>query len=442
MSGMESYTVKQGDTLGGIALRFLGTETRWKEIVIKNPQLAMRKRMADGSPAIVPGDILVFSRENPGVVGSSYSGAGPAAASAPGQSVALDQSAPRDISVTVGGREFTGFTAYTLSLPPDSFDAFSFSSVWDASRAECRKAFGAFSYADCAVKMGGEVVFSGTLLPASPSISENSRTISIQGYPKCGVLGDSCLPPTAFPAEFRGLSISQIARKCAEPFGVGVKVEGDEGGPFGEGVALSPSETVLSFLEKLARQRGLVISNTPSGELLLYSPVEESPSASFREGVPPFLSCRAQFDGQKMFSHVVGMAPAGGRKDEKSASFTYENKFLTSRGILRVHCETIEDARAGTIEGATKALAARMFASSARWSLSVAGHRDARGRLYRKNQTVTVTAPDAEIYRETRLVVDEVTFRRGDSEGEVAELSLVLPGVRSGTLPESFPWEE
>lgn len=436
---MDSYIVRQGDTLGEIALRFLGSESRWKEVAERNPQLAARRRMSDGSPAILPGDVLVLERESPGAAGGADSGSGADSAT---PAAPLDSSAPRDISVVVGGREFTGFTAYTLSLPSDSFDAFSFSSVWDPSREECRKAFGAFSYADCSVKMGGELVFSGTLLPANPSVSESSRTISVQGYPRCGVLGDSCLSPTAFPAEFRGLTVSQIARKCAEPFGIGVKIEGDEGAPFGDGVALSPSETVLAFLSRLAKQRGLVVTNTPSGDLLLRSPSEEPPSAGFREGVPPFVSLRAQFDGQKMFSHVVGLTPAGTKKDEKAASFTYENKFLTKRGVLRVHAETIDDADAGTIEGATKALAARMFASAARYSLVVAGHRGADGRLYRKNQAVTVAAPGAEIYRETRLVVDEVAFRRSDSEGEVAELSLVLPGVRSGVLPESFPWEE
>lgn len=435
---MESYIVRQGDTLGGISLRFLGTETRWREIVARNPQLAGRRTMADGSPAIVPGDALAVGRENPGKVG-----AGEGAAMAEGAAaIALDESAPRDISVTVGGREFTGFTAYTLSLPSDSFDAFCFSSVWDPSRAECREAFGAFAYAPCAVRMGGELVFSGTLLPANPSVSENSRTISIQGYPKCGVLGDSCLPPTAFPAEFRGLSLSQVAGKCAEPFGVGVVLDGDEGEPFGAEVAIAPTETVLSFVEKLARQRGLVVSNTPSGDLLLCSPKVESPSASFAEGRPPFLLCSARYDGQKMFSHVVGFAPAGGKSGGKSARYVYENKSLSSRGVLRVHAETIGDADEGTIEVATKALAARMFAAAARWSLKVMGHRGADGRLYRKNQSVTVVAPSAGIYRETALVVDEVVFRRSGSEGEVAELSLVLPGARSGTLPESFPWEE
>ena len=432
-----SYTVKSGDTLGAIALRFLGNSNRWPEIVSKNPILASRKKMSDGSPVIFVGDALILEKENPSIVED-----GNVDAAGAKNVVALDEKAAQDVSIDINGNRFTGFTAYTLSFPSDTFDAFSFSSVWDAERDECKAAFGAFTYAPCSVRLDGELLFSGVLLPASPSVSDSSRTISLQGYPKCGVLGDSCLPLSAFPAEFNGLTLSQIAKKCASPFGVAVKIDGDEGAAFDEEVSISPSETVLSFLEKLAKQRGLIISNTQAGELLLYAPKEEKSSVELVEGKPPFVSMSVQFDGQKMFSHVIGLTPVKDKKDEKAASFVFENKALISRGVLRVHSETIEDATEATIESATKALAARMLASSAKWSLTVKGHRGSDGKIYHKNQTVLVYAPNAEIYKKTALTIDEVTLKRSDSEGAVAVLSLVLPGVRSGALPDSFPWEE
>ena len=90
----------------------------------------------------------------------------------------------------------------------------------------------------------------------------------------------------------------------------------------------------------------------------------------------------------------------------------------------------------------TKATAGRMFANSVKYELVVSGHRDRTGKLYRKNMCISVYAPDAEIYRETKFQVDEVTMTRSDSDGEKTMFSLVLPGARDGKLPERFPWEE
>ena len=83
-----------------------------------------------------------------------------------------------------------------------------------------------------------------------------------------------------------------------------------------------------------------------------------------------------------------------------------------------------------------------MFANAVKYTLTVTGHRDKNGRLYRKNMTVSLFAPDAEVYRDTKLQVDSVQLSRSDSDGDIAVLSLVLPGARTGQLPEVFPWEE
>ena len=50
---MRSYTVKSGDTLNRISVRYYGTPQRWTEIVKANPQLAGRKLVYDGSSGLV-----------------------------------------------------------------------------------------------------------------------------------------------------------------------------------------------------------------------------------------------------------------------------------------------------------------------------------------------------------------------------------------------------
>jgi len=61
----KQHTVKSGDTLGAISIQYLGTFSKWQEIVKANPQLAGRRTAIDGSPLIYVGDVLTIPSEAP-----------------------------------------------------------------------------------------------------------------------------------------------------------------------------------------------------------------------------------------------------------------------------------------------------------------------------------------------------------------------------------------
>lgn len=421
-----SYTVQPGDELGRISVRFYGSPSRWTEIAHANPQLSGRRTAADGSPLIFPGDTLIIPSDT-------------AATVPPKETVSLDPSAPEDFALVLGGRRYTGFTGYTLAMSMEGVDAFSFSTVWDAADAELRRAFNPFGYTDCEVYYDGEVAFRGKVLPPSPSVEPSAKTINVQGYPLCGVLIDSCLPESLQPAEYSGLDLRQIAETVCGPFGVPVTVKGDVGAAFDK-VGAEVSDRAWDFLRTLAVQRGMMLSNTEDGGLLIYTPESPAVSASFRQGEFPFISCAAEFDRQGMYSHITGYSKTTG--ENTSQKYTWENGLLINAGVLRCHAEVVEDTGEGGLEKAVKSLAAKMFAGCVKYKLSVSGHRDKDGKLYRKNMAVSVNAPGAEIYRDTKFLVDELTFRRSDGEGARTDFVLVLPGSRTGELPEVFPWEE
>ena len=422
----KTYIVKSGDTLSGISVRYYGVPGRWPEIVRANPQLSGRKPVIDGSPVVFPGDKLIV----PGVENSAGSQA---------KSVVMDKNAPQDLGLVGAGKKFTGFTGYTLVRAVQGVDGFSFSSPWDSSRPELRAAFTPFAYPVFDVYFDDDLVFKGRALPPSLEIGPSSKDITVQGYPLCGVLLDSCLPPSLHPAEYNGLGLEQIARTVCEPFGVEVSVEGDAGAAFSK-VDAQVSDKAWDFLNKLAQQRGMYMTNKPDGSLLIYRPEEEAVSVSFKEGEVPFISCSASFNGQGMYSHITGYTKT--TAEEKSKIYTLQNHLLIDKGVLRCSAETEEDADEGTLEQTVMARAGRMFADCVKYKLVVSGHRDKQGRLYRANMAVSVKAPGAAIYRDTKLLVDEVSLKRDDRSGETAEFTLVLPGSRWGKLPEVLPWEE
>lgn len=423
-----TYTVSSGDRLDRIAVKYYGSGERWTDIVRANPQLAGRPTALDGRPTIYPGDVLIVPED-------------PAAAKtqAARETVVLNDGAPQDFALLIGGKKFTGFTGCTLTRSVKGVDAFSFSSKWDAGDKALRDAFRPFSFTDCEVLYDGDTIFKGMMLPPTPQISPSSQTITVQGYPRCGVLIDSCLPPSLYPAEYNGLDLKQIAETVCGPFGVGVDFEGDAGAAF-EKVSVELNDKAWDFLSKLADERGFSMTNRLDGRLLIYKPEVKETSAAFIQGEVPFISCAPDFDKQGMYSHVTGYTKT--TAEAESQKYTYENKLLINQGVLRCYATAVDDAEAGDIESATKAVVAEMFANCVKYKLTVSGHRDKNGRLYRENMAVSVKAPGAEIYRETKLLVDDVTLKRDDSAGLTTEFTLVLPGARDGSLPEVFPWEE
>lgn len=425
----KTHKVIAGDTLNKIAVRYYGDAAKWTDIVKSNPQLAGRKSVYDGSPVIYPGDVLIIPDDSVQA----------ATKTAVKETVVLDDNAPRDLGLKGLGKFITGFTGFTLVRSVFGNDGFSFSSTWNENSEQTRNAFRPFSYPTFDVYFDDDLVFTGKALPPTPSVQPASQTINVQGYPLCGILVDSCLPPSLFPAEYSGLDLKQIAETVCEPFGIGVVVQGSVGAAF-EKVEVGLEDKVWDFLSKLAEQRNMFLTNTAEGDLLIYSPKVEAVSATFRQGELPFISCSPEFDGQSMYSHITGYTKTTNTAD--SQKYTYENKLLINKGVLRCFSKQIDDADAGTLEESVKALAGKMFAKCVKYKLTVSGHRDKNGRLYRENMAVSVKAPGAEIYRETKLLADEVTLTRDDRGGEQTTFTLVLPESRTGALPEVFPWEE
>lgn len=425
---MYSHTVKAGDTLAAIASKYLSNASDWTKIRDANPILANRKKASDGSPIIYPGDVLII----------------PQKISVPANVISqvpqiLDYEAEQDISILINGKLYTGFTGYRLQFNSDSLDAFSFSAPWDDQDKALHEAFKPFRFSRCSVYYDRNLVFAGILLTSAPEVQPDSRTITIQGYPLCGVLNDTCLPQTKFPPSYNGLNLKQIADDCCNPFGVTTEFSSIPGDSF-ETVEYDPDKKILEFLKGLAEQRGFLFTNTNAGMLKFWKPAIEPVTATFKEGDVPFISCKPTFSVQSMYSHITGYTKTDAIYDP--ASYTYENMYLIKAGVLRPMSFVSSDGDPASIESEVKAKAGRMFASCVSYQITVAGHKDKFGNLYHKNMSVSVYAPGAMIYRETRFQVDKVELVRSDSEGNQAVMTLVLPGSREGKLPEVLPWEE
>ncbi|MDR0474505.1 MAG: LysM peptidoglycan-binding domain-containing protein [Treponema sp.] len=57
------HNVQQGETLAAIAMRYLGSSSKWTKITGANSQLVSRRKATDDSPYIFPGDTLIIPED-------------------------------------------------------------------------------------------------------------------------------------------------------------------------------------------------------------------------------------------------------------------------------------------------------------------------------------------------------------------------------------------
>lgn len=422
------HTVTSGETLESVSTRYYGTFTKWRDILNANPQLMSRKKASDGSPLIYPGDVLLIP-ENVSVPAEVESVV----------PVVLDEAQEKDISIYIDGKLYTGFDGYTLGFPLDSLDVFSFSAPWDADDPELRKTFKPFTFKNAAVYFDQQLVFCGQLLTSAPEISPDSKKITIQGFPVCGVLNDCTIPLSLYPVSYSNLTLEQIVRNVCSAFNVQVEFSEDTGEAF-EKVEYDAGTKILDFFKKLAEQRGFIFTSIKNGGLKFFKPEIEDVTASFREGELPFISCKPTFNAQGLYSHVTGFTKTD--KEKNAEQYTYENTKLINDGVFRPISFTASDTDGGGIEKAVKAKVGQMFADSISYELTVVGCRDKNGQLYHKGMSISLIAPDSEIYKETKFQVKNLTIKRSDTEGTQTTFNLILPGAIEGKLPEVLPWEE
>jgi prophage tail gpP-like protein len=423
-----AHNVQPGETLGAIAVRYLGSSAKWTKITGANPQLANRKTATDGSPLIYPGDTLVIPMDQ--------TESRPASAQTKTPIILSDKE--QDVSIVISGEKFTGFTAYNLNLSYDSFDTFSFSAPYDPSIKELRDVITPFAFNSCEVYYNDALVFKGTLLTPDPELSDTSSEITLQGYPICGVVNDCMVPPTKYPLQCYGITMKGIADAACEPYSIPVIFDGEVGPEFTE-VSIEPTDKILDFLSRLAKQRNLLITNNEKGQLVFFNPNPGKTAVFFVEGRSPLISIKPKFKAQDFYSHITGF----GKTDAEypSMSYTFENKYLINKGIIRHHSLTIEDSETiSDLENSVKAHAGRMFADCVSFELLCENHVNENNEVFYKGMSVCIFAPSAMIAKETTFIARDVKLSR-TVEGKTATLNLVLPGSYTGEIPEALPWE-
>ena len=407
-----TYRTIAGDTLETVARKVYGSDLYASRVSAANP---------GASEPFSPGTVLTVP---------------PLSDSPDSRASRAPFSSPNEVAVMIDGQRFRFWTELRLTRSLDAMDTLEFGAPFDADAPGFREAFRPFSYKPLQVTVGGELLFKGTMIGVTPSVTPTQKSISISGYSRPGVLNDCTPPSSAYPLEFNDLGLPEIAATLASPFGIPVQFEETDGGPPFERVAIEPGSTILSFISDLARQRSLVVSSTPQGRLLFQTSVVGFPVANLKQGASPVLSITPFFSPQQYFSHITGLESV--LVGTEGSNYTVKNPHLA--GVLRPFTFSPSDVEGGDTKTAVAAKAGRMYGNMASYSIELSTWRTPAGDLWAPNTTVILHAPDAMIYEPYTFVVRSVRFSKDDSS-ETATLDLVVPGAFNGEVPEALPWD-
>lgn len=408
-----TFNVVTGDTFGLISRKKYGTEKEADLIARANPGVA--EPLTGGTTIIIP--TLPDAPEN------------------------VQQQAEADtedeVALLIDGIRFRFWNSIRITRAIDNMDTVEFGAPFDSEAPGFRETFRPFSFKPVTITVGGDPLFTGTMVAVNPLVENSQKTIAVSGYSLPGVLNDCTPPASSFPLEFNNQGLREIATALVAPFGIGIDFQADQGAVF-ERVAIEPGKKVLNFLAELAKQRNLIVSSTSRGKLLfLQSTDAGQPVARLQQGTAPVLSVTPFFSPQEYYSHITGMEPV--LIGLAGSQFTVKNPRLL--GVTRPLTFKAPDTIGADVKAAVEAKAGRMFGNMASYSVRVATWRDPSGKLWEPNTTLKLLSPDAMVYSEYEFIIRSIEFER-DRSTETATLNLVIPGSFSGKIPEVLPWDE
>ncbi len=348
------------------------------------------------------------------------------------------------VDITVGNRTFNGWTEVEISHSIDAFSTLTLKAPMESSNNEFRSWFVPFSFVDMAAYVDGKLLFRGNMLGVEPDSQSDSKTVTVTGMAFPATMGDCSISHGDKPFEFNGITPEELIKQIAGKFGLIADIQADLGGPL-ERTKYEPTNSALSFLVDIVKERNAVLSNTYTGDLLCWKSVAPGNPVGFlhQQNIP---SIRAKFSTQDYFSEVTGIGTRT-RKHAKTGKepeppFTARNPFLgTRKRPLNIRVQNSNDEEPNAVEKATKARLARMFGNMAVYELSgiPSWNVPESKAVWERNTTVKVFAPNAMIYHAYEFLIRTVTLRQ-TAKSETADLELVMPGAFSGEAPTELPW--
>lgn len=228
---------------------------------------------------------------------------------------------------------------------------------------------------------------------------------------------------------FRGQTVESIASALADPYGINVLCETDTG-PAVEMFRVEKTETVIRAIERLARERGLLVTDDTLGNLVITTVAVPGKVAAILERGRNVKSLTRRRDVSQRFAHYLVRGQA---TDDFGAEGAVDDLWVRRNRTLCIDHERAGD-KAACLRRA-KWEATTRAGRSVRYEVEVAGWRidpsDPSSDLWWPNTLVRLVDPVLQI--DDDLLVVRVNFQRSVRSGTTTRITLGYP---DGYAPE------
>lgn len=152
------------------------------------------------------------------------------------------------------------------------------------------------------LQLDGELVLEGWIDQVRLTTAGEDLECTVQGRDRAGDLVDCAAAPNG-PGEYRGVSLTQLVARLAEPFGLTVRAEVDVGAPFVR-FGVEPDMLVADAIRRACQQRAVLCLSDGVGGLVITRGGRQRAPAAIRLGEAPIES-EVIYDWQQRFGEVI-----------------------------------------------------------------------------------------------------------------------------------------
>ena len=339
------------------------------------------------------------------------------------------------VILNVGGNLWSGWTEMSITRSLEAiageFDL-TITTQWSDAAPRAIKAG-----LPCTVMIGHEMVLSGYIDDFIPSYDAENVSVRVMGRDKTGDLVDSSV--IHHSGQWKGVRLEQLATEIARPYGISVLCDTDTGETF-PSVVLEQGESGFELLDRLGKQRGVLLTSDAQGRLLITRASTRRATVSLVLG-SNILAARGRFSWRERASQYIvkGSSSAGGSTwDSQPTHMTGGRQtVIDDEEINRYRPKILVNEDSLTVGGASTRgewYRARMMGEANSTEITLAGWREQgdTGPLWQTNLLVPVRDPYQGL--DVTWLIKSVTLTEGDA-GRIAVLALVPP--ESMDLPEA-----
>ena len=411
----KQYTVKSGDTLSKIAGEQYGQTEKWTTIYKAN-----QTTLKSGDPNLIfPGEVIIIPELSERVKLKNEQIA-----------KSLENADKNSYKLIINDLKIP-VQAFTITRTMDTAaDGWTASIAWtpglDTNLDEATKMK---KYHDASFYLGGVLQINGSLYGVKQKKDNSSITKELVGWSFTADAIDSTIKP---PYEVSKYTLKQRATDLIDPLGIGIQWDIDDDLKFDK-ITASPEDTIFKHLLKYAKQKGVLISSTPVGDLqFLRANVDGESVGTIEESQQGFLNYEISFDGRKLFNSykAIGQSPKSGSKFEIAKDDSVpKSRMLTFKS---------PDSSEGDLKGSAEWRRSSQLATTLTQSFIATSWYAPNNELWQENTIVTVKSPSLSLDTGFDFLIKRVTFKL-DNNGRTADLSLVPPQVYSGEIiPDIF----